>query len=157
MKIELWYIGRTKFSFINEGVGLYKKRIDAFHQIQIREFPNIKSRKNKSPDIIKLEEAKLILNQLDKGDFLVALDEKGKTFSSTEFAYLIQQKMNLGLRRIIFLVGGAYGMDPILTSRANIKISLSKMTFSHQLVKLIFMEQLYRAFSIIHNHPYHNE
>ena len=157
MKIELWYIGKSKFTFIDEGVNLFIKRINAFRHIQIREFPNIKSRKNKTPDIIKAEESNLILNQLDKGDFLVALDENGKTYSSIEFARLIQQKMNLGTRKIVFVVGGAYGLHDNLKSRANLMLSLSKMTFSHQVVKLIFMEQLYRAFSIINNHPYHNE
>lgn len=157
MKLELWYIGKTKFEFIDQGADLFVKRIRRFHPILIQEIPNIKSRKNRSPEEIKSAEAHSILERLDSNDYLVVLDERGQMLSSKQLAVQIEQFMNRSLRKVVFLIGGAYGLDIQILQRANMKLSLSKMTFSHQLIKLIFLEQLYRALSILNNHPYHND
>ena len=108
-------------------------------------------------NIIKQLEAEKIISKLKSDDFLILLDEKGKSFSSVQFAQYIEKKSNQSTKKIVFLIGGAYGFDTKIYERANDKISLSDMTFSHQLIRLIFMEQLYRAYTILHNLPYHNE
>lgn len=157
MKTELWYIGKSKFKFVDEGVSIYSKRISKYLSFQLREFPNLKTRKNLTPEQIKSEEASMIFKQLKPSDHVVLLDEKGKRLSSKEFASFIESQQLHRTSRLIFLIGGAYGFDQKIYDRSNYKLSLSDMTFSHQLVKLIFMEQLYRAMTILRNHPYHNE
>lgn len=155
MKIEIWWIGKTFQDFTKKGYDEFLKRIQKFNAIQIEEIAEIKNQNN--PKILKNLEAEKILAKLKPDDFLILLDEKGKQFSSVEFADFISKKENQSTKKIIFLIGGAFGFDDKIYDRANEKISLSKMTFSHQLIRLIFMEQLYRAFTIMNNFPYHNE
>ncbi len=155
MKLEIWWIGKTFQDFTHKGYLEYIKRIQKFTDIEILEIADIKGQSN--PKSIKNLEAEKILSKLKSDVFLILLDEKGKQFSSVEFADFIQQKDNQAIKKIIFLIGGAYGFDDKIYERANAQLSLSKMTYSHQLIRLIFMEQLYRAYTIIHGFPYHNE
>jgi 23S rRNA (pseudouridine1915-N3)-methyltransferase len=155
MKIEIWWIGKTFQDFTLKGYNVFLKRIQKFNPTDIVEFAEIKGQSN--PVSLKKMEAERILAKLKLDDFLVLLDEKGKSFTSVEFSEFIQKKEIQSVKKLIFLVGGAYGFDERLYERANDKISLSNMTFSHQLIRLIFMEQLYRAYTIQHNFPYHNE
>ena len=155
MKIEIWWTGKTFQDFTQKGYTVFLKRIEKFTQIGIVEFAVTKGQSN--PISLKKMEAEKILGKLKPDDYLVLLDENGKSFSSVEFADYIQKKENQSIKKLIFLIGGAYGFDERVYERANNKISLSSMTFSHQLIRLIFMEQLYRAYTIINNFPYHNE
>ena len=155
MKIEIWWIGKTFQDFTQKGYTVFLKRIEKFGSINVVEFAEVKGQAN--PKIVKNMEAEKILVKLKPDDFLILLDEKGKSFSSVEFADFIQKKENQSVKKLIFLIGGAYGFDEKVYARANDKLSLSSMTFSHQLIRLIFMEQLYRAYTIMNNFPYHNE
>lgn len=155
MKIEIWWIGKTFQDFTQKGYTEFLKRIEKFTNIEIVEIQEIKSQTQAKQ--LKSLEAEKILNKLEPDDFLILLDEKGKHFTSVEFASFLQKKDNQATKKLIFLIGGAYGFDDKIYERANDKLSLSSMTFSHQLIRLIFMEQLYRAYTIIHNFPYHNE
>lgn len=155
MKIEIWWIGKTFQDFTQKGYTEFLKRIEKFTNIEIVEIQEIKSQTQAKQ--LKSLEAEKILNKLKPDDFLILLDEKGKHFTSVEFASYLQKKDNQATKKLIFLIGGAYGFDDKIYERANDKLSLSSMTFSHQLIRLIFMEQLYRAYTIIHNFPYHNE
>ncbi len=155
MKIEIWWTGKTFQDFTQKGYTEFMGRIRKFTAIDIVEFPETKG--ISQPAQQKSAEADKILGKLKNDDFLVLLDEKGKTFNSVEFADFIEKKATHSTKKMVFLIGGAYGFDERLYERANDKLSLSRMTFSHQLIRLIFMEQLYRAYTIIHHFPYHNE
>lgn len=156
MKLELWCIGKTFFSFVKEGEQEFEKRINKYLPFA-NQVIEVKA-KSKAPDVIKNLEGEKILSLLKPTDFLWLLDEKGKSFSSRKFATQLQTKFNdSGYKRIVFLVGGAYGFSDEVYQRANGKLSLSEMTYSHQLIRLIFLEQLYRAFTILNNEPYHND
>jgi len=149
-------VGKTNSLEFKSWENDFSKRLNSFINFNVETIDNIKHLKD--AEIIKLEESKKILSKLKKEDHLILLDEKGKSYTSRAFAESIQKLMNLsGSKRIIFLVGGAFGFHSSIYDRADGKIALSEMTFSHQLIRLIFMEQLYRAFAIINNHPYHNE
>jgi 23S rRNA (pseudouridine1915-N3)-methyltransferase len=155
MKVEIWWVGKTFQDFTQKGYTEFLKRIQKFNSAEIVEIAEIKGQTN--PKVLKNLEADKILAKLKPDDFLILLDENGKTLKSPEFADFIQKKENQSIKKLIFLIGGAYGFDEKIYERANDKISLSKMTFSHQLIRLIFMEQLYRAYTIMNNLPYHNE
>lgn len=156
MNFSFWMVGKTNSLEFKDWENDFSKRLNSFINFNVETIDNIKHLKD--AEIIKLEESKKILSKLKKEDHLILLDEKGKSYTSRAFAESIQKLMNLsGSKRVIFLVGGAFGFHSSVYDRADGKISLSEMTFSHQLIRLIFMEQLYRAFAIINNHPYHNE
>jgi 23S rRNA (pseudouridine1915-N3)-methyltransferase len=157
MKTILIQIGKTEEKFLKEGISIYEKRIIHYLQFQTSTIPAIKNAKNLSEEQQKEVEAELILKQISDSDFIVLLDEKGEQFRSTQFAEFIQKKMNTGLKNLIFIIGGPYGFSKKIYARANSKISLSEMTFSHQIIRLLFMEQFYRAMTIIKNEPYHHE
>jgi 23S rRNA (pseudouridine1915-N3)-methyltransferase len=157
MKIELWQTGKTSFKYLSQGIELYLKRLRKYSKVSIETLPDIKNAGNFPPDLLKEKEGEQILKKIQEEDFLVLLDENGQTFSSQEFADFLQKQMNSSRRRLIFLVGGAYGFSDAVYKRANFKLSLSRMTFSHQMVRLFFIEQVFRAFSILNNSPYHNE
>lgn len=157
MKIILLLVGKTTEKFIEEGVNEYEKRVKRSIPFEIKIIPFLKKSAVLSKDEVKQKEGELILQAIDKSDFLVLLDEKGKDYSSLLFAEYISKQMNSSIKTLIFVVGGAYGFSEDIYKRANSKISLSKMTFSHQLVRILFMEQLYRAFTIIKGEPYHHE
>ena len=157
MKIVLLTIGKTSEKYLIEGIAQYQKRLKHYTQFEILEIPNLKNAKNFSNAEIIKKEGELILKQLQNSDHLVLLDDKGKDFTSPKYAQKLQQWMLSGKKRVVFVVGGAYGFSEQVYKRGNEKISLSKMTFSHQMVRLFFVEQLYRAFTILNNEPYHHE
>lgn len=155
MEIKLIQTGKTKFQYLQEGISDYQKRIGHYVNFEEITIPDLKNAKSLTIPEIKRKEGEQVLKILDKSAFLVLLDERGKNINSEEFAAFIMKNMNSG-RDIVMLIGGAYGFSDEVYSRANEKISLSKMTFSHQLVRLIFAEQLYRAMTIIRGEPYHH-
>jgi len=157
MKLKLITIGKTQKSFLIDGENEYVKRLAKYIQFEKIEIPDLKKAGNLTENQIKTEEGKLILSKLDKSSFIVLLDEKGKEFTSVQCSKWIQEEMNRGHKIITFVIGGAYGFSEEVYKIAGLKIALSKMTFSHQMVRMIFAEQLYRAFSIIRNEPYHHE
>jgi len=157
MKIKLIQIGKTDASYLNEGIEKYNKRILRYHPYEIITIPDIKNVKNISQEQQKKQEADKILKSIQNTDFVILLDEKGKELSSVNFSNFIKDSMLQSIKQLIFVIGGPYGFDSSVYKRANRKIALSQMTFSHQLIRLIFAEQLYRANSIIKGEPYHHE
>lgn len=156
MKTELILVGKTVNKHFNAGINDYVERIGHYMPFSITTIPELKNTKNLSESQQKEREGELILKQIQPTDTVVLLDEHGKEFRSIEFADWIQKKQNTA-RRLIFVIGGPYGFSNVVYERANEKISLSKMTFSHQMVRLIFTEQIYRACTIIKGEPYHHE
>lgn len=156
MKIKLLLIGKTKKSFLIEGEKEYEKRLGKYTTFSEDVIHELKIKSSLSFEEVKKREGELILKKLDPSDFVVLLDENGKEFNSVGFSKFVEQKQNMSIRNLIFIVGGAYGFSDEVYQRANQKIALSKMTFSHQMVRMIFKEQLYRAFSILNNEPYHH-
>nr|WP_319401931.1 23S rRNA (pseudouridine(1915)-N(3))-methyltransferase RlmH [uncultured Carboxylicivirga sp.] len=157
MKIELVMIGKTDEKYIVEGIEKYLQRLKHYLPFKMNTIPDLKKTKNLSEDQQKKMEGDLILSQLQPGDQLILLDENGKEFTSVAFSDFIEKKMVSGLKRIIFVIGGPYGFSDEVYSKASSKISLSKMTFSHQMVRLFFVEQVYRAMTILKNEPYHHQ
>ena len=157
MNIELIVVGKTDMKEVAALVDMYTKRINFYNKFNITYLPDIRNSKNLSESQQKTAEGEAILRLIDDSDRVVLLDEKGTEFRSVEYAEWLQKRMNSGIRRLVFVIGGPYGFSPEVYSRSNEKISLSKMTFSHQIIRAIFTEQLYRAFSILHNSPYHHE
>lgn len=157
MKVKLWMIGKTAETYLEEGMAIYEKRLPHYLPFQTEIIPDIKQAKNFDQELLKSREGESILKKLDKRDFLVLLDEKGKTWRSVDFAGQLERWSVQGIDTLVFVIGGAYGFSEELYERANAKMSLSPMTFSHQMVRLIFLEQLYRACSINKGEPYHHE
>lgn len=154
MKIEFWVLGKTAFKYLDEGIQDYQKRLKRFTDFQIVIIPDIKAN---DPKTFITKEAKQVLDRINPEDQLILLDDKGKNYTSIQFAEEIEKRQMLQQKKIIFLVGGAYGFEDSVYKRANALLSLSTMTFSHQIIRLIFLEQLYRAFTIIKGLPYHHE
>ena len=157
MEITLIVIGKTNAKYLIEGLDEYTRRLKHYITYNINILPDIKNTKNLTEEQQKETEGKLILNAIKPGDFIVLLDERGKEFSSMQFSDYLQRKMNSGLRRLVFVVGGPYGFSKDIYSKADEKLSLSKMTFSHEMIRLFFTEQIYRAMTIIRGEPYHHE
>lgn len=156
MKIECWAIGKTAFDYVKVGMSLYEKRLKHYCLFDFVVLPDVKN-PPLSSEALKAKEAEIILSKLEKDDFLVLLDERGKQFSSVEFSQWLEKQQLNGKKRVIFLIGGAFGFAQTVYDRSNAQISLSRMTFSHQMIRLFFIEQLYRAFTILKNEKYHNE
>jgi len=157
MNIELVAVGKTDMAEVENLVAMYSKRINFYCKFSITVLPDVRNTRNISVKQQRTAEGESILRQIGEGDYVVLLDEKGVEMRSLEFASWMQKRMNSGLRRLVFVIGGPYGFSDAVYERADGKLSLSKMTFSHQIVRAIFTEQLYRAFSILHNDPYHHE
>ena len=157
MKILLLVIGKTDEKYLMEGMAKYQGRLKHYVPFDYEEIPDIKNRKVLSEAQQKKKEADLILAKLKAGDKLVLLDEKGKEYRSLDFSKHLQQQMNAGIKRLVFVVGGPYGFDESVYKKAQGKLSLSKMTFSHQMIRLFFIEQIYRGMTILKNEPYHHE
>ncbi len=157
MNIDILAIGKTDSSQVETLVGEYLRRLNFYTKVTWTVLPDPKNRRTLSADTQKRQEGALILKQLSEGDWLVLLDEKGKEMRSMEFADWMQKRMNSGVKRLCFVIGGPYGFSKAVYQRANELLSLSRMTFSHQIVRVLFAEQLYRAFTILHNEPYHHE
>lgn len=156
MKIKLLCVGKNNRSVWFESVTDYTKRVNQFTSFTIDYVTEGKTGKKSIPAVIKKEEAKKLLQKLNTEDVVVLLDEKGKSLNSKAFAKTIENHQNSGVRNLVFVIGGAFGFSDQIYERFPHKIRLSDMTFSHQMVRLFFCEQLYRAYTIIHNHPYHN-
>jgi 23S rRNA (pseudouridine1915-N3)-methyltransferase len=156
LKIELFQIAKTTDSYLREGIDVYNKRLKNYLTFEIITLPELKNASSLSLEQQKNLEGKSILNKINSDTFLILLDENGRNFSSVEFSNYLQKQMLKGLKGIVFVIGGPYGFSQQVYDRANDKITLSKMTFSHQLVRLVFMEQLYRAMTILKNEPYHH-
>lgn len=156
MKTALWAIGKTNEKYLEEGISIYLKRLKHYLDFELVIIPDVKQAGNLNPIQLKMKEGELVLARLKKEDVLILLDEKGDLYTSEAFANFLEQKMQLSHKRVVFLIGGAFGFSEALLERANGKVSLSKMTFSHQMVRLFFVEQLYRAMTILRNEPYHN-
>lgn len=157
MKITLLVVGRTVDTNIISGIGDYVKRLQRFVQFETEIIPELKNARKLSEAQQKEQEGELLLKSLAPGDYIVLLDEGGCEFRSTEFAAWIEHKQNVSIKRLVFVVGGPYGFSQRVYNAANEKISLSRMTFSHQMIRLLFVEQLYRAYTIINHLPYHHE
>ena len=157
MKINLLCIGKTDDKEIKNLINYYLTRLPRHWNFEITEIPDVKNARNLTPDLLKKEEAKLFLNKIENTDLVVLLDEKGKQFTSREFAQKLDSYQNNSIKKICFLVGGAYGFSEEMYQRANEKISISKMTFTHQMIRLFFVEQIYRADQILQGKPYHND
>lgn len=156
MVIKLLCVGKTHSTYISEGLDEYVKRVNKYSKFTVSIVPDIKNVSSLTPEQRKSEEGKLILQQVQSQDWVVLLDEKGKDYTSEEFASQWQSWFNRGSKQIVCIVGGPYGFSSEVYERANAKIALSKMTFSHEMVRLFFAEQLYRSFTIIKNEPYHH-
>ena len=157
MKIDLIVVGKTASGFVSRGIEEYMSRLKHYISFNIHYVGDVKNTRNLSEVQQKLSEGKSILDAVDPGDFVALLDERGKMFTSSEFASYLQKRMLSGSKRLVFVVGGPYGFSQEVYDRANDKISLSKMTCPHDLIRLIFTEQLYRAFTILAGEPYHHE
>lgn len=156
MRITLLQTGKTKDRFIIEGVEEFRKRVVHYAPFTIDTIPDLKNSRNMSQKEVQQKEGTMILKKIKPGDYLVLLDERGKEFHSIGFAKHLNS-LEGRVNHIFFLIGGPYGFSEEVYQRANEKFSLSKLTFSHQLIRLLFMEQIYRAFTILKGEPYHNE
>ena len=157
MQINLIFTGKSENNYIKNEISEYQKRIGHYITLEIKEIPNLKNTSGLKKDIIRIKEGELILRGIGPKDFFVLLDEKGKEFSSSDFSKFIEGKQISGQKNLIFVIGGAFGFSEEVYERADLRVSLSKMTFPHQLVRVIFLEQLYRAFTIIKGEKYHHD
>ena len=157
MKIQLWSIGKTHESYVREGVEEFTKRISKYYPVAWKIFSNARQTVNTEEDNIKKNEAQIILQALQKDDYLVLLDENGKQISSPQLALFIESRANSSVRQVIFLIGGAFGVDENIKTRSNFIWSFSQLVFPHQLVRLMLAEQIYRACTIIRNEKYHHQ
>tara|TARA_B100000949_G_scaffold148991_1_gene130909 strand:- start:750 stop:1223 length:474 start_codon:yes stop_codon:yes gene_type:complete len=157
MTIKLLAVGKTDNKDLQKLIDQYVKRLKHYCKFKIEIIRDIKKSKKMDENLQKQKEGELILAKTQASDILVLLDENGKNFSSVGFSTWLQKQMNTGMKQLIFVIGGPYGFSDEVYQRANQKISLSKMTFSHQMVRLFFTEQIYRAFTILKNEPYHHQ
>jgi len=156
MTIKLIAIGKTDNKQLLQLMADYQKRLGFYIKFDLEIIPDIKNSKNLSEELQKQKEGELILKKLNNTDILILLDENGKQYDSVGFSNYLQKHMNSGIKQLVFVIGGPYGFSNEIYNKANGKISLSKMTFSHQMIRLFFIEQLYRGFTILRNEPYHH-
>jgi len=156
VKIQLIVIGKTNQHFVQQGLDEFCSRLTHYYPFEFEIIPELKNTKNLPVEQQKEKEGELILRSFQSGDYIVLLDELGKEFTSVKFAEYIEKKAHIGLKRLVFIIGGAYGFSSAVYEAAHEKIALSRMTFPHQLIRLIFIEQLYRAMTILQNEPYHH-
>lgn len=157
MKITLLTVGKTDKDWVRQGMDIYISRLKHYIPFSVIEIPELKNVSALTKDQIKTKEGELILKNIRPGDDVILLDEKGKEYTSVELAKIIQDKISYVGKDMVFVIGGAYGFSGAVYARADSKISLSRMTFSHQMVRAIFTEQIYRAFTIMRGEPYHHE
>lgn len=157
MKVQVLYVGKTTEAYLREGHAVYAKRLKHYLPIEFDVIPDVKKAGKLSSDQLKAREAEAILARLRPDDGLILLDEGGRQFASPDFARWLDAQLQRPYRRLIFLVGGAFGFDAAVYERANARLSLSSMTFSHQMVRLFLAEQLYRGMTILRGEKYHNE
>jgi len=155
MKIKLIVVGKTDETYLTEGIKKYFERVKHYVSFDIEIIPDVKMGKKSNINIQKEKEGELILAKIKKSDFLILLDEKGKEFDSVGFSQFLQKRMNAGLD-LVFVIGGPFGFSKAVYQQAQSKIAISQMTFSHQMIRLLFIEQLYRGFSILKGEKYHH-
>jgi len=156
MQIKLIAVGKTDHPAISQLIKEYTDRLGHYVRFDLEILPDLKNTKSLSEAVQKEKEGDLILKKIAPADDLILLDENGKSYSSIDFSILLQKKMNSGLKQLTFAIGGPYGFSEAVYERANGKLSISKMTFSHQMIRPFFIEQLYRSFTILRNEPYHH-
>lgn len=156
MQIKLLAIGKTDNQQLQMLINDYQKRLSFYIKFEIEIIPDLKKAKHLSEEQQKQKEGELIISKLNSSDVLILLDENGKQYDSVGFSGYLQKHMNSGIKQLVFVIGGPYGFSPEVYTKANGKISLSKMTFSHQMIRLFMIEQVYRAFTILRNEPYHH-
>ena len=157
MKITLLVIGKTDAHYLIDAISEYERRLEHYIPFDLQIISDIKNSKNLSEEQQKEKEGDLILKNIQAGDYIVLLDERGKEYTSLQFANYIEKKTHIVSKKLIFVIGGPYGFSEKVYDKASEKISISKMTFSHQMIRLIFVEQLYRSMTILNNEPYHHE
>ena len=157
MKIIFLTVGKTEDAYLKEGIDKYVKRLKHYTKLEMVDLNELKNTKALTPDQQKVKEAEMILKKISPADHLVLLDENGTEFTSQQFAAYINKRAISSSVNVVFAVGGPYGFDRSVYQRANDKLSFSRMTFSHQMIRLFFAEQLYRAFTIIKGEPYHHQ
>lgn len=157
MKIQLLILGKTSAAYLREGIDSYVKRLGHYIPFEIRILPDLKSTKSLTESMQKIKEGELFLSSVQPGDCVVLLDERGREFTSREFAAFIDKKSVSVSKNLVFIVGGPYGFSEDVYARADAKVSFSKMTFSHEMIRLFFVEQLYRAMTILKGEPYHHD
>ena len=157
MNIKLIAVGKTDNPSLQQLISTYEKRLSYYINFELQLLPDIKNSKSLSEEQQKIKEGELILSYVEPSHHLILLDERGKEYTSIAFADELQKKMNTGIKQLTFVIGGPYGFSQAVYQRANSKLSLSKLTFSHQMIRLFFVEQLYRAFTILRNEPYHHQ
>lgn len=156
MKIALLMIGKTDARYFAEAIDEYRQRLTHYVPFEMQVIPDIKNAKSLSESQQKEREGEMLLKALQAGDYIVLLDERGKGMTSKQFASYLEKKMGSVSRRLVFIIGGPYGFSEALYKIANEKLSLSQMTFSHQMIRLLFIEQIYRAMTILNGEPYHH-
>ena len=157
MNIKLIAVGKTDNPALQQLISTYEKRLSYYINFELQLLPDIKNSKSLSEEQQKIKEGELILSYIEPSHHLILLDERGKEYTSIAFADELQKKMNTGIKQLTFVIGGPYVFSQAVYQRANSKLSLSKLTFSHQMIRLFFVEQLYRAFTILRNEPYHHQ
>jgi 23S rRNA (pseudouridine1915-N3)-methyltransferase len=157
LKIQVWSIGKDNDAYIAEGIKIFQKRLQHYVDFELKLIPTVKQAASLSTAELKKQEGKMLMDMLQPSDYLVALYERGKTMTTLQLADFLQQRANAGTRQVIILIGGAFGLDEPVLKRAQLQLSLSALTFPHQLVRLIITEQLYRAYSVLSNEKYHHE
>jgi len=157
MKIVLAAIGKTDARYFVDAINEYQNRVGHYISFDLQIIPDIKNSRNLTVDQQREKEGEALFKFVQPGDYIVLLDEKGKEFTSLQFASYIEKKMHTVAKRLVFIIGGPYGFSELIYQKASEKISLSRMTFSHQMIRLFFVEQLYRAMTILNNEPYHHE
>ncbi|MCH5240420.1 MAG: 23S rRNA (pseudouridine(1915)-N(3))-methyltransferase RlmH [Muribaculaceae bacterium] len=157
MEISLLSIGKISAGWIQEGIGIFEKRLPRYIKYSSIILPDIRNVKSLTQDQIKEEEGRQILSRLEAADFVVLMDERGIEYTSRGFSEWIQKQMNSGRKRLVLVIGGPYGFSEEVYQRADLKMSISKMTFTHEMAKLVVTEQIYRAFTILRGEPYHHD
>lgn len=157
MNIKLIAIGKTDSAALQQLISTYEKRLVRYINFELQLLPDIKNSKSLTEELQKIKEGEFILSNVESSHYLILLDERGKEYTSVTFADELQKKMNTSIKQLTFVIGGPYGFSQEVYNRANGKLSLSKLTFSHQMIRLFFIEQLYRAFTILRNEPYHHQ
>lgn len=157
MTLELIVIGKTDSEEVAALVGMYARRVNHYCKFTVTTLPDVRTTRSMTVRQQRTAEGEAILRQLSQGDYVVLLDERGDEMRSVEFALWLQKRLNSGVKRLVLVIGGPYGFSDEVYARADAKLSLSRMTFSHQIVRAIFAEQIYRAFTILRNEPYHHE
>ncbi|MFN5621618.1 MAG: 23S rRNA (pseudouridine(1915)-N(3))-methyltransferase RlmH [Flavobacteriales bacterium] len=156
MKIVILTLGKTSAAYLREGIAIYQERLKHYAKVEFKELPDVPA-KGVSPDVLKEREGEVLMKHIKSDDVVLLLDENGEHFSSRGFAELLQRRMNTGVKQLVLIIGGAFGFSNAMYARANGKLSFSKMTYSHEMIRLLLVEQLYRAHTILKGESYHHD